>query len=625
MPHTCLIGVFMRNLTVRQRKILIRIILSALLTAAAMLLPLEGVWRLAAFAVPYLIIGWDVLWSAIRNIAQGQVFDEQFLMSIATLGAFAIAEYPEAAAVMLFYQTGELFQSIAVGKSRRSIAALMDIRPDYAVVIRDGKELNISPDEVGVGEIIVVRPGEKIPLDGEIIEGSTAVNTSALTGESLPVDKTAGDKVISGSINLSGVIRVRVESSFSESTVSKILELVENSSEKKARVENFITRFARYYTPCVVIAALLLAVTPSLIDGNWNVWIGRALVFLVVSCPCALVVSVPLSFFGGIGAASSKGILIKGANYLEMLSKIDTVVFDKTGTITKGSFTVKAIHPTDISEAELLDIAATAESYSSHPVAESIVAAHSKPIDKSRLGRVSELAGMGIEAEVDGDLVYVGNIALMKKVGADSHDCHDSHNVGTVIHISKGSEYLGHIVISDEIKPDSKEALAKLKSIGIRKTVMLTGDMETAAEAVAAEVGIDETHAKLLPAQKVECVESLLDKGHKLAFVGDGINDAPVLTRADVGIAMGALGSDAAIESADIVLMDDNLSKLPEAIKLSRRTMAIVKQNITFSLAVKGIILLLGAIGIANMWIAVFGDVGVMVIAILNAIRVMKK
>lgn len=607
----------------KQKTVLARIIISAVLCVIAGLLPIEGVWKLLAFSVPYLVIGYDVLWGAVRNIIHGQVFDEQFLMAIATLGAFAIEDYPEAAAVMLFYQVGELFQSIAVGKSRKSISALMDICPEYAVVLRDGEEVTVPPEEVGIGEVLIIKPGEKIPLDGEITEGSTTVNTAALTGESLPVDKTVGDRVISGTINLSGVIKVKAQSLYEESTVSKILELVENSAEKKAKAENFITRFARYYTPCVVIGAVLLAVIPPLFfSQEWSMWINRALIFLVVSCPCALVVSVPLSFFGGIGGASREGILIKGANYLETLSKVDTVVFDKTGTLTKGTFAVNAIHPKNMTEAQLLDIAAAAESYSTHPVGESIVAAHNGHIDKTRIGEVEELAGMGLRAVIDGKTFFVGNGALMDKVGAGWHDC---HLAGTVIHIAENGEYLGHIVINDEIKPDSKAAVAELKELGIKNTVMLTGDTERVAKSVGEEVGVDRVCAKLLPAQKVEKVEELLSQGCKTAFVGDGINDAPVLTRADVGIAMGALGSDAAIESADIVLMDDKPSKLPSAIRISRKTMRIVRQNIVFALAVKAIILVLGAFGIANMWTAVFGDVGVMVIAILNAMRAMSK
>ena len=610
-------------MTRKQKRTLWRIIAAAVLCIVIALLPVEGLWRGLLFAVPYLIVGYDVLWSAIRNILHGQVFDEKFLMAIATLGAFAIREYPEAAAVMLFYQIGELFQGIAVGRSRRSIAALMDIAPESAVVLRDGQEEEVSPDEVRVGETILVRPGQKIPLDGVILEGRTTVNTAALTGESLPADKAEGERVVSGSINLTGLIKVRTESVYEDSTVAKILELVENSQEKKAHVESFITRFARWYTPCVVIGALLLALIPPLLLGQpWAVWVKRALIFLVVSCPCALVVSVPLSFFGGIGGASREGILIKGANYLETLAKVDTVVFDKTGTLTQGSFAVDAIHPNQIDAEALLDIAAAAESYSQHPVAESIVAAHGGDIDHSRIGQVTEIAGKGLRAEVDGQTFYVGNSALMEQIGADYHDC---HLVGTVIHVAREQEYLGHIVISDQLKPDAAQAIADLKALGVRKTVMLTGDIQTVAQAVAEKLGVDEVHAGLLPGQKVEQVERMLRSGAKLAFVGDGINDAPVLTRADVGIAMGAMGSDAAIESADIVLMDDKPSRLPLAVKLSRRTMRIVNENIVFALAVKAVILLLGALGIANMWFAVFGDVGVLILAVLNAMRCLGK
>ncbi|MBQ4271787.1 MAG: cadmium-translocating P-type ATPase, partial [Clostridiales bacterium] len=557
----------------------------------------------------------------------GQVFDERFLMAIATIGAFATGEYPEATAVMLFYQVGELFQSIAVGRSRKSIASLMDIRPDHAVVIRDDQELEVSPDEVTKGEIIVIRPGEKIPLDGTIIEGHTTINTAALTGESMPCDSGEGDRVISGTLNLTGLIKVRTESEFSQSTVSRILELVENSSEKKAKVENFITKFARWYTPCVVIGAVLLAVIPPVFTdisswAEWSKWIGRALVFLVVSCPCALVVSIPLSFFGGIGGASREGILIKGANYMESLSKIDTVVFDKTGTLTKGKFIVDDIHPSQVSVDLLLDIASVAESYSSHPVAESIINAHKGHIDKSRLGKVEEIAGRGIKAEVDGEVYYVGNGKLMEDIRSDWHECHLQ---GTIIHISKGTEYMGHIVINDEIKSDSKDAMAKLKAIGVKKTVMLTGDKKAVADHVGEVLGLDEIHSELLPADKVSRVEELLKTSGTLAFVGDGINDAPVLTRADIGIAMGAMGSDAAIESADVVLMDDKPSKIALAIRTARRTMRIVWENIIFALGVKALILVLGAVGIAGMWLAVFGDVGVLVIAILNSMRALRR
>lgn len=623
-------------MTRKQKKTLVRIIISVVLMAAAWIadevLGLKGVVRLLIYVVPYALIGGEVLWSAARNIAHGQVFDENFLMALATVGAFGVGDYREASAVMIFYQIGELFQGIAVGKSRKSISALMDIRPDYAVVLRDGKEETVLPEEVEIGEIIIVRPGERIPLDGEIIDGSTSVNTAALTGESLPSDKTVGDRVTSGTINLTGVIRVRTQSRFEESTVAKILELVENSSEKKARAENFITRFSRWYTPCVVIGAVMLALVPPLAIGLysgrvgewalWSEWIERALTFLVVSCPCALVVSVPLSFFGGIGGASREGILIKGANYMETLAKIDTVVFDKTGTLTKGTFAVDAIHPNNVTVAYLLDVAAAAESYSTHPVGESIVAAHKGHIDKSRIGEITEHAGMGLEAVIDGRTYFVGNDKLMDKANAVWHDCHLS---GTVIHISEGTQYLGHIVINDEIKPDSADAIASLKSLGIKNTVMLTGDDERVAKTVGEQLGLSSVYAKLLPAQKVERVEALLDEGNRVAFVGDGINDAPVLTRADVGIAMGAMGSDAAIESADIVLMDDKLSKLPTAIKIARKTMRIVNENIWVALAVKVLILILTAFGLTNMWIAVFGDVGVLILAVLNAMRSMLK
>lgn len=615
------------GMTKKQKKMITRIIVSAVSCVAAFLIThfvsMAWYWRLAIFSVPYLIIGYDILIGAIRNILHGHIFDEEFLMVIATIGAFAVGEYPEAAGVMIFYQIGELFQGIAVGKSRKSIAAMMDIRPDFAVVVRDDKEETVSPDEVQVGEIIVIKPGEKIPLDGEVIDGSTSVNTAALTGESLPVDKMIGDKVVSGSINLTGVIRVRSESLFEESTVSKILELVENSASKKARVENFITRFAKYYTPCVVVSAVLIAfVPPLLFSQDWSSWINRALIFLMVSCPCALVVSVPMSFFGGIGGASREGILIKGANYMEALAKIDTVVFDKTGTLTRGTFAVDAIHPTDITAAELLDIAAEAESYSTHPVGASIVAAHKGHLSRERVGEITEIAGKGLEAIVDGTTYYVGNGALMDMAGADWHPC---HLTGTVIHISRDNQYLGHIVINDEIKADAKQAIADLKAVGILKTMMLTGDTDKVAFTVKEKVGVDDYRADLLPVQKVEEVEKLLADGSKLAFVGDGINDAPVLSRADVGIAMGALGSDAAIESADIVLMDDKPTKIGLAIRIARKTMKIVKQNIWFALGVKAIILVLAAFGLTNMWVAIFGDVGVMVLAVINSMRAMMK
>lgn len=605
----------------KQKKKLIRIIVAAVLLVVISFLSFDNIIMLFLYIVPYLVVGWDVVFSAVRNIIHGQLFDEQFLMALATIGAFGSGEYREAVAVMLFYQIGELFQGIAVGKSRKSIASLMDIRPDSAVVIRDGAEIKVSPEEVQKGETIIVRPGEKIPLDGTVLTGSTTVNTAALTGESLPRDIEAGGKVISGSVNLTGVITVKTESLYAESTVAKILDLVENSSAKKAKTENFITRFAKYYTPCVVAAALALAFIPPLIVGNFGEWIQRALIFLVVSCPCALVISVPLSFFGGIGGASRKGILVKGSNYMEVLSKVGTVVFDKTRTLTKGSFTVTAIHPEKLSEDELLDVAAAAESYSNHPIAESIIAAHKGHIDQSRIGEVKEHAGMGIEAVIDGRDIFAGNGKLMDMAGARWHNCHID---GTVIHISEGSCYLGHIVISDEIKPDSKEALKELKKLGVAKTVMLTGDRKEIAESVGKTLGLDEVHAELLPDGKVKAVESLIKEGRTLAFVGDGINDAPVLARADLGVAMGAMGSDAAIEAADLVLMDDKPSKLPDAIKIARKTMRIVWQNIVFSLIVKAAVLILAALGFANMWLAIFADVGVTVLAILNAMRAMK-
>lgn len=606
----------------KHKKRLARIIIAAVTLAVIAILPIEDKIKAVLFLFPYLIVGWDVLWSAVRNIVHGQVFDENFLMSLATVGAYALGDYVEAAAVMLFYQVGELFQSIAVGKSRKSIAALMDIRPDSATVLRNGEELKVSPEEVQKGETVIVRAGEKIPLDGIVLEGETSVNTAALTGESLPRDIRTGDRVVSGSVNLSGVITVKTESLYRDSTVAKILDLVENSSAKKAKTENFITRFARYYTPCVVAAAVLLAVLPPLISGGgWTDWLQRALIFLVVSCPCALVISVPLSFFGGIGGASKRGILIKGANYTEVLSKVGTVVFDKTGTLTKGIFKVTAVHPESMSEAELLDVAAAAESYSNHPIAESVITAHGGHIDRARIGKVTEHAGMGVEAVIDGRSIFAGNGKLMDLAGAKWHDCHIA---GTVIHISEGENYLGHIVISDEIKPDSKSAVAALKDLRITKTVMLTGDKKEIGEAVGRELGLDEVQAELLPDGKVAAVEKLLNEKTPLAFVGDGINDAPVLARADIGIAMGGMGSDAAIEAADVVLMDDKPSKLAEAIKIARKTMSIVWQNIIFALAVKAVVLVLGAAGFAGMWLAIFADVGVTVLAILNAMRAMR-
>ena len=624
------------KLTKKQKKMRNRIIIAiALLAVTAVTLHfVEVPWwaELVLYMIPYVIAGYDVLKTAFINLIHGQIFDEKFLMMVATVGAIVTGEYPEATFVMLFYQIGELFQSIAVGRSRKSIAKLMDIRPDSATVIRDGEELEVSPEDVQVGEVIIVKPGEKIPLDGVIIEGESSVNQAALTGESAPVDKALSDNVISGTLNLTGVIKIRTTSTFGQSTVSKILELVENASDKKAKVENFITKFARYYTPAVVIAALVLGVVPPLFLGIgsweiWKEWLTRACVFLVVSCPCALVVSVPLSFFGGIGGASKDGILIKGAGYMEVLSKIDTVVFDKTGTLTKGVFAVDDIHPNLVSKAELLDIAACCESFSSHPVAQSIVRAHEGHIDKNLIGEVTEIAGKGVKAVVEGKIYYCGNGQLMEICGADWHDC---HLTGTIIHIAREDdgkcEYLGHIVINDQIKEDSEEAIKSLKNAGVKRLVMLTGDKKSVAENVAGKLGLTGFFAELLPADKVTKVEELLKNGKgRLAFVGDGINDAPVLMRADCGIAMGAMGSDAAIESADVVLMDDKPSKIADAIKIARKTMRIVWENIVFALGVKAVILVLGALGIANMWLAVFGDVGVLIIAILNAMRCMRK
>ena len=607
----------------KHKKMLARIIVSAALLVACALSLLEGIWRLLSFLVPYAVIGWDVLWKAARNIAHGQVFDENFLMALATVGAFATGEYPEAVFVMLFYQVGELFQSYAVGRSRQSISQLMEIRPDYANLERDGKAEKVDPDEVNVGDVILVKPGERVPLDGVVLEGRSTLDTAALTGESLPRDVGEGDDVISGCVNQSGLLRVRVTKAFGESTVSKILDLVENAGSKKARAENFITKFARVYTPCVVIAAVLLAVVPSLVSGDWSEW-TRALIFLVVSCPCALVISVPLSFFGGIGGASRDGILVKGGSYLETLSQAEIVVFDKTGTLTKGVFNVTAIHPDKISEAELLELAAYAESYSDHPISRSIREAYGEDIDQNRVGAVEELAGRGVRAEIDGRTVCVGNSKLMDELGAKWHPC---HHVGTTVHVEVDGLYAGHLVISDEVKPDAAEAIRRLKELGVQKTVMLTGDAQAVGERVGAELGLDEVHAQLLPAGKVERVEALLkeksDKG-ALVFVGDGINDAPVLSRADVGVAMGGMGSDAAIEAADVVFMDDKPSKLADAIRIARKTRGIVRQNVVFALAVKLLVMVLGAFGVANMWEAVFADVGVSVIAILNAMRALR-
>ena len=616
-------------MTRKQKKMVARIAASAVLLVAAVLIPYEGPWRFVLFLPAYFVIGWDVLWKAARNIAHGQVFDENFLMALATVGAFCTGffgegEYPEAVFVMLFYQVGELFQGYAVGKSRKSIASLMDIRPDYANVERDGQLTQVDPEEVAVGDTITVKAGERVPLDGVVLEGQSMVNTSALTGESVPRQVQPGDDVISGCVNQSGLLRVRVTKPFGESTVQKILDLVENSSSKKAKAENFITKFARYYTPIVVFCALALALVPPLFVGDWVGWVQKALIFLVVSCPCALVISVPLSFFGGIGGASRQGILVKGGNYLEVLANTEIVVFDKTGTLTKGVFNVTAIHPEEYSESGLLEMAALAESYSDHPISRSLKEAYGKELDASRVSNVEELSGRGVRATVDGRQICAGNDKLMEDIGVSWHPC---HRVGTTVHVASDGVYLGHIVISDEVKPDAKEAITALKACGVRRTVMLTGDAKAVGESVAQELGLDEVHTQLLPGDKVDRVEALLSekspKG-KLAFVGDGINDAPVLSRADIGIAMGALGSDAAIEAADIVLMDDKPSKSAKAMEISQRTLRIVRQNIVFALGIKLLFLALGAFGMANMWEAVFADVGVSVLAILNASRALR-
>ena len=580
---------------------------------------------MAAYIVSYAVIGWDVLWRAVRNICHGQVFDENFLMTLATVGAFLTGEYREAVAVMLFYQVGELFQSYAVGKSRKSIASLMDIRPDSANVERDGQLVEVDPEEVAVGDVIVVKAGERIPIDGVVLEGESSIDTAALTGESCPRDVVPGDDVVSGCINRTGLLRVRTTKAFGESTVARILEMVENSSAKKAKAENFITRFARWYTPSVVIAAALLAVLPPLtMGGNWQEWLHRALIFLVISCPCALVISVPLSFFGGIGGASRQGILVKGANYLEALANAEIVVFDKTGTLTKGVFNVTAIHPDTCSESQLLEMAALAENYSDHPISRSIREAYGKEIDTRRVQDTKEMSGRGVQATIDGKSVCVGNDKWMEEIGVKWHPC---HRIGTTVHVAIDGEYAGHLVISDEVKPDAYTAIEALRAQNVKKTVMLTGDARTVGEKTAEELGIDQVFAQLLPTDKVEHVEALMrekSKNGKLVFVGDGINDAPVLSRADIGIAMGAMGSDAAIEAADIVLMDDKPSKIATAIRISQRTLRIVHQNIVFALVVKGVVLLLGALGISGMWEAVFADVGVSVIAILNAMRALK-
>ena len=621
-------------MTKKQKKMLIRIIIAAVLLIALNFIPVKGILRMILFLIPYLVIGYDILKKAGKGILNRQVFDENFLMAVATIGAIAIAIYDrsgnfnEAVAVMLFYQIGELFQSYAVGKSRRNISELMDIRPDYANIEPDGKLERVDPDEVEIGTVIVVQPGEKVPIDGIVIEGTSTLNTSALTGESLPRETKVGDEIISGCINMTGVLKIRTIKEFGESTVSKILELVENSTSRKSRSEDFISKFAKYYTPAVCYGALALAILPPLVRmlamgaaPQWDMWIYRALTFLVISCPCALVISIPLSFFAGIGGASHEGVLVKGSNYLEAMSQTKYVVFDKTGTLTKGVFEVNGVHHSEMEEEKLLEYAALAESASSHPISRSIQRAYGKEIDRTRVSEIEEISGNGVTAKVDGKLVAAGNDKLMKRLGITPIAC---HSAGTIIHIAIDGKYMGHILISDVEKPTSKEAIRALKSAGIEKTVMLTGDAKRVADQVAEKLGLDEVYSELLPSDKVAQVERLLaekPEKAKLAFVGDGINDAPVLGRADIGIAMGAMGSDAAIEAADVVLMDDDPLKIVKAIKISKKCIRIVYQNIIFALTIKAICLILGAIGIANMWVAIFADVGVMVIAVLNAIR----
>ena len=611
-----------------------RIIIAAVLLVVLHFIPITGIPRFICYLAVYLEIGYDILKKAFKGIKNGQMFDENFLMAIATVGAFGLAvyeksgDYNEAIAVMLFYQIGELFQSYAVGKSRRNISELMDIRPDYANIEKDGKLEQVDPDEVEIGSVIVVQPGEKVPIDGVIIEGSTTLNTSALTGESLPRNAKPGDEIISGCINMTGVLRIRTTKEFGESTVSRILELVENSSSRKSRSENFISKFARYYTPAVCYGALALALLPPIVNllflhnpAQWGQWVYRALTFLVISCPCALVISIPLSFFAGIGGASNAGVLVKGSNYLETLAQTKYVVFDKTGTLTKGVFEVAGVHHNTMEEAKILEYAALAESFSTHPISRSLKTAYGKEIDQNRVTDVEEISGNGVTAKVDGVSVAVGNAKLMKRIGVEAVEC---HQVGTVIHVAINGAYAGHILIADVPKPTSKEAIANLKKHGIKETVMLTGDIDKVAQQVAGELGVDRVYSELLPADKVTKVEELLAKKtakEKLAFVGDGINDAPVLSRADIGIAMGALGSDAAIEAADVVLMDDDPQKIVKAIRIAKKCMRIVYENIYFAIGIKVICLILGAVGIANMWVAIFADVGVMVIAVLNAIR----
>ena len=613
----------------KQRKVFTRIIVAAVLMVVLSLLPIDGWLKFVLFMIPYLVIGHDILLKAWKGILNRQVFDENFLMTVATIGAILLGDYKEGVAVMLFYQIGELFQSYAVGKSRRNISELMDIRPDYANIEKeDGTLEQVDPDEVEIGSVIVVQPGEKVPIDGVIEEGRTSLNTSALTGESLPREAGVGDEVISGCINMSGVLKIRTTKEFGESTVSKILDMVENASSKKSRSENFISKFAKYYTPAVCYGALALAILPPLVrllflgmTPEWGDWVMRALTFLVISCPCALVISIPLSFFAGIGGASNAGVLVKGSNYLETLSETKYVVFDKTGTMTQGVFEVSGVHHSSMDTEKLLEYAALAECHSSHPISKSLKKAYGKPLDPSRVTDVEEISGNGVTAKVDGVRVAAGNSKLMEKLGVDCMEC---HSVGTVVHMAVNGKYAGHILISDQIKPHAKEAIAALKECGVKKTIMLTGDRREAARQVAEELGIDEVHSELLTGDNVALVEKLLDeKGEKekLAFVGDGINDAPVLSRADIGIAMGALGSDAAIEAADIVLMDDDPLKISKAIRISRKCLRIVYENIYFAIGVKVVCLILGALGIANMWAAIFADVGVMIIAVLNAIR----
>ena len=616
------------NMNKKQKKMLTRIIIAFVLIAVLSVLSVDGYLEFALYMIPYLVIGYDILIKAFKGIRNKQVFDENFLMAVATIGAILLKDYKEGTAVMLFYQIGELFQSYAVGKSRRNITELMDIRPDYANIENDGKLEKVDPDEVEIGSIIVVQPGEKVPLDGVIVEGTTTLNTSALTGESLPRSAKPGDEIISGCINMTGVLKIRTTKEFDESTVSKILELIEESSSRKSRSENFISKFARYYTPAVCYGALALAVLPPIVNlvilhnpAMWSQWIYRALTFLVISCPCALVISIPLSFFAGIGGASNAGVLVKGSNYLETLSETKYVVFDKTGTLTKGVFEVAGVHHNTMEQSKILEYAALAESFSSHPISRSLKTAYGKEINQNRVTDVEEISGNGVTAKVDGTPVAVGNVKLMKRIGVEAVEC---HQVGTVIHVAIDGAYAGHILISDVPKPTSKDAIANLKKNGIKETVMLTGDIDRVAQQVAGELGVDRVYSELLPADKVSKVEELLAKKsekEKLAFVGDGINDAPVLSRADIGIAMGAMGSDAAIEAADVVLMDDDPMKIVKAIRIAKKCMRIVYENIYFAIGIKVICLILGAVGIANMWVAIFADVGVMVLAVLNAIR----